>query len=248
MKGTLQETSDHERPLTEQFYRARKSLVLFSGLLFAWEFVGIEIGRGNIAGAEITIRNPEAAPLVLAVVVLYFVARTLIEWLQSSRGSRRRLASRVDLMLSLAIPAVAIGTFAVQQLSAVRVADYLTTGSVFAIIGGALTPFVGIGMLRVSYIADQMGFPQPAVTFQHVVSVIVLLAPLGPVSLAFLGIYFPSPTASLQPLGVPLSFLLGTLLGWLAVGASWLASRRTWDGLALLTGENLRPVDDSDES
>ena len=58
-------------PLTESYRKARKHYVLFSGLLVAWELVGIRLGTGTegleavsgkVFDIDITILSPVAAP------------------------------------------------------------------------------------------------------------------------------------------------------------------------------------------
>ena len=127
--------------LTEQYYKARKSLTLFSGLLFAWEFVGLEITAQPVGNLDLRIQTPEAAPYVLLVLVGYFTVRLSIEWQQSPPARRATPPSRCDLALSLAIPVIAALTFGIQRFSDVKVAQALIAPSGSAVFGGI---FVGL--------------------------------------------------------------------------------------------------------
>src|SRR5215470_10836100 len=81
--------------LTSEYHRARKQLMLWAGILFIWELVGIDLEKakeaGGNAGAIITaIKSPQAVPWALLILVAYFLFKTSIEWFQCS-GLRRAL-------------------------------------------------------------------------------------------------------------------------------------------------------------
>src|SRR5688572_28866186 len=109
--------------LTEQYYKARKNLALFSGLLFAWEFIGIDVTPRPIESLDVQIKTPEAFPYILLILVLYFTLRVVIEWHQSSELRRSMWVSRVDYALSLSIPIIAIVTFVTQRLLEIQIAE-----------------------------------------------------------------------------------------------------------------------------
>jgi len=85
--------------LTESYHKARKQLVLWSGVLLAWELVGVDQSRleGQTGSFFNALERPGAVPWVLFVVVSYFGFRTSVEWAQCDQERRRRLAAKYDL-------------------------------------------------------------------------------------------------------------------------------------------------------
>ena len=95
-------------PLSDQYYKNRKQLVLWSGVLFAWEFIGIELNEIPFPNINIQIKSPDAAPWVLISLVLYFGYRTLIEWFHMPFARRYVKITLWDFRVSLLIPIVAL--------------------------------------------------------------------------------------------------------------------------------------------
>lgn len=124
--------------LSDQYYKARKNLSLFSGLLFAWEFIGLEIAPKPAQDLNVTLKSPQATPYVLLALTAYFLARLLTEWNQSSPERRSTRASRFDLALSLAIPVTAILTFALQRALEIRIVNLVSMSWFFLAICGTL--------------------------------------------------------------------------------------------------------------
>lgn len=170
--------------LTEQYFKTRKSLALFSGLLFAWEFIGIEIPSKPFENLNVKIKSPQAAPYVLLILVVYFTIRLLIEWYQSSYMRRELRTSKIDLSLSLAIPIVAIVTFTIQRILDIQVADKITHLGNYAYIIPILSGFL-IGTSASPYILRFYGHP---VTYSNLEWNIIIRNIIG-ISLLFLA-YF----------------------------------------------------------
>jgi len=132
--------------LTEQFHKARRNLVLFSAILFGWEFIGIKITEKPIDNLDVKITTPEAMPFVLLIIVIYFFYRILVEWFQSNLERRKIKASNYDLVVSIGIASISILTYLIQQLGDIQIAeklfdksimlDYFMLGSIFS--GGCL--------------------------------------------------------------------------------------------------------------
>ncbi len=222
---TGSEQREAPQPLSEQFYKARKSLVLFSGLLFAWEFIGFELREATVAGTEVTIQNPEAAPFVLAVVVGYFLGRTVIEWFQSPEDARSRRVSQIDFGGSTVIPAVALLTFLVQQISGVRVADYVTvTTSIMFTIGASSAP----SGASYWHLAIRQ---KPLIDHRYLRTLLpkifcmlaLFLFSLPVVIMVGLSLETPTPNFSAEPMR-RISLVLGTLFGWAMLGI-WIGVR-----------------------
>ncbi len=108
-------------------------LALFSGILIAWEYVGVQIGRSNLATLKtpvtdtpVTLSSPEVIPNVIISLILYFLVRLLIEWSISSKDLRRQAPAQLDLGLAVSLSLIAIGLFIIQTTTGIRLADMLT--------------------------------------------------------------------------------------------------------------------------
>lgn len=107
--------------LSEHFYKSRNSLLLFSGLLIAWELIGISLEEASTSGLKVNIKNVDAIPYVILLLVIYFSYRLIVEWFQSDEGRRSLKQSRIDFYISLAIPVLAILLFFIQKIFGVSV-------------------------------------------------------------------------------------------------------------------------------
>lgn len=117
------ERAEHPEALTEAYHKARKQFGLFSGLLIAWELIGVDLE--NFAPYEVKLKNPEAAPFVLLALVVYFAIRTGIEWHQCDEERRRRQVSRLDLALSYGLGAMSVFLCVLQDVLGIQVAELL---------------------------------------------------------------------------------------------------------------------------
>jgi hypothetical protein len=114
--------------LSSEYHKARKQLMLWAGILFVWELVGIDLEKaketGGNAGAIITaIKSPQAIPWVLLILVAYFLFKTTIEWHQCSLARRRLRVSRVDFISAWVVSLGAYVLYLVQAVKKVQVAD-----------------------------------------------------------------------------------------------------------------------------
>ncbi len=60
------------RELSRHYYKNRTQLTLYSGLLLAWELIGLTIPSKPFINSNVEIKNPEAFPIVLLILILYF--------------------------------------------------------------------------------------------------------------------------------------------------------------------------------
>jgi hypothetical protein len=130
--------------LTEEYHKSRRQLVLWSGILFAWELIGINLEdvTGEIGGVAKSIKSPQAIPWMLLVLVAYFFYRLIIEWLQCESQRRHRMVSRVDFMISLGIALMAFFLFSVHF----RLADKISSLGIIQIFGIMSGMLVGMGI------------------------------------------------------------------------------------------------------
>jgi len=114
--------------LSSEYHKARKQLMLWAGILFIWELVGIDLEKakemGGNAGAIITaIKSPQAVPWVLLILVAYFLFKTTVEWHQCSSSRRAFRVSRVDFGSAWIVTALAYALYAYQAISRIQFAD-----------------------------------------------------------------------------------------------------------------------------
>jgi hypothetical protein len=87
--------------LSSEYHKARKQLMLWAGILFIWELVGIDLDKakeaGGNAGAIVgAIKAPQAIPWAFLILIVYFGFKLRIEWGQSNQLRRQMRESRMD--------------------------------------------------------------------------------------------------------------------------------------------------------
>ena len=103
-------------PLSDQYHNARNKYALFSALLLAWSFLGIQIDIRNLfANVSVSIPTPDKVPILLTGLVLYYAYRICIEWNQCDGTRRSYRSSRVDFSITHVIGFAAISTYSLQQ-------------------------------------------------------------------------------------------------------------------------------------
>src|SRR6266404_6778566 len=93
------------RALSTEYYKARKQLMLWAGILFIWELVGIDLDQaaesGGNAGAVVkSIKSRQAVPWALLILVGYFLFRFTVEWYQCNSYRRSMRVAKVDFYSS----------------------------------------------------------------------------------------------------------------------------------------------------
>ena len=119
--------------LTDAYYRAHRAYGLMSGLLLAWALVGIDLTDAPVESVKVTFKTPQAAPYVLAVLVLYFGFRVSIEWFQCPPAARERRAARVDFVVAHILGVSAVLLYIAQarfrfQLATTKFGAYAAPG------------------------------------------------------------------------------------------------------------------------
>lgn len=115
-----------------QYYKARRNLVIASGILLAWEFVGIEV-RGkedsagdtsaSLFGIKVDILNPEVIPTVVMVVTLYLVFRLVSEWAIERWIFKQNRPLKLDFFVSIFIATLSVLLFLYQFVTDRILAD-----------------------------------------------------------------------------------------------------------------------------
>jgi hypothetical protein len=161
------------RALSNEYHKARKQLMLWSGILFIWELVGVDLNKAGTSGGNIgtlisSIKSPQAVPWVLLVLVAYFAFKLRIEWRQCSEARRQVPEAIQDYYIAFIVAGIAWVLYFGQAIIHIQFADYfssltgyLTSGAAYvvswsSILAGVLAGVgvgVGIGGLH-AYLAS----------------------------------------------------------------------------------------------
>ncbi|SRR6266851_1008578 len=120
--------------LSSEYHKARKQLMLWAGILFIWELVGIDLEKakdaGGNAGAIIgAIKSPQAVPWALLILVIYFAFKLRIEWGQCNQARREMRESRLDYHSAFMVAGAAFILYFAQTISHVQFANAVQTPS-----------------------------------------------------------------------------------------------------------------------
>jgi hypothetical protein len=100
--------------MSDQYHKARKQYALFSGIVIVWVLVGIRVNTENpIESVGVSLLSPEAIPVMLLTILVYFAYRTTIEWFQCDTDRRNTTASKIDFSMAHLIGASAFGIYIV---------------------------------------------------------------------------------------------------------------------------------------
>ena len=93
----IQGKTDEGVDLSEGYRKARKTYVLFAGLLLAFEVVGFEVPKIlHLGRTEIPLERPDLVPFVLLALTGFFAFRITLEWLLLGSKIHLRNPARLD--------------------------------------------------------------------------------------------------------------------------------------------------------
>jgi len=118
------------KPLSPEYHKAHKQLMLWAGILFIWELVGIDLTKaenaeGNVGAMVKAIKSPQAIPWVLLVLVGYFLFKINIEWSQCDTARRKTWGPRADFISAWVVSLLAYALYIYQAISQIQFADVL---------------------------------------------------------------------------------------------------------------------------
>lgn len=145
------------RPLSNEYHRARKQLLLWAGILLIWELVGVDLDKakdaqGNIGVVVKSIKSPQAVPWVLVILVGYFLFKVTVEWQQCTKARRALRASKTDFISGWIVALLAVAFYIGQSISQVQFADLVksnpreTLAAVYGGIAGATLLVYGLNL------------------------------------------------------------------------------------------------------
>lgn len=142
-------------PLSDEYHKSRKQLVLWSAILITWEVVGFDHSKLNGTAGDVFVAiRPEAVPWILAAVVAYFSFRMLVEWAQCSEERRQLTASMLDVRAAAFIAGAANLTLVIFEIAPPFIAWMSTWGPNFQL---SLSVSVAVLVPLVTYLAGRLG-------------------------------------------------------------------------------------------
>jgi len=211
-----QKPTREPQALSSEYHKARKQAMLWAGVLFIWELVGVDLAKaeasgGNLGAVISAIKSPRAIPWALLILVGYFLFKLWVEWNQCNAARRSIRVSRIDYFSAWVVSLAAFVLYFGQRASRNQFADFLQKNPTYtlSVTMGVMVGFpIGLtiweilkrwrteGHLRVEGIDVVMG---------------LLLTPILPVMLVvghFLGI---SLGWRLVPIGISSGIIIGIL-------------------------------------
>ncbi len=138
-------------PFNEHYYKSRNSLLLFSGILLAWELIGVNVESAETSGIKVSIKEVDAIPYVLFILIVYFLYRVIIEWYQSPYERRLLKQSRIDLGVTLIIPFSSMATYSIQRWLDLSIFNSIQTNNIILIIASIFSIVVLYKILRLFF-------------------------------------------------------------------------------------------------
>lgn len=109
--------------LADAYRKAHKAYVLASSLLASWELIGISLDTKEKWGIE--LKSPNAIPLILFTLVIYFGYKLIIEWQLQHDTAKNRVAE-LDYRVAHSIAAAAILVCVIQHVADIQIVDLLS--------------------------------------------------------------------------------------------------------------------------
>ena len=154
----INKSPDSQLPdaMTDAYHKARRGYGLFSGLLIAWELIGIQVNASPFSDFNVTLKSPEAAPYILITLVGYYAFRLTVEWYQCDSSRRALKVSRIDFFIAHSLGFVAVGLYAIQRGFGLRLADQLRDSPPYWIVFGLVSSMLVLVTWR-NYKRAQIG-------------------------------------------------------------------------------------------
>ena len=119
--------------LTSEYHKAHKQLLLWSGILFIWELIGVDLDKakevgGNVGAAVSILKSPQAVPWALVILVIYFTFKVAVEWNQNHEDRRKNNYARSDYISALSVAGIAVALYFAQTVNHLQVANTPTSG------------------------------------------------------------------------------------------------------------------------
>jgi hypothetical protein len=160
--------------LTDTYQKAHKSYVLASGLLLSWVLIGISLETKEKWG--ITLKSPNAVPLILLALVFYSGYRLIIEWAQCDPRRKNIRAAKLDNLVAHFIALSALVIAFIQYLLRIQIVDVARTHQM-SILLGVVTIYVSFGVPPAIMTAfyNRYAHPPQSIFLRVVIPIVLML-------------------------------------------------------------------------
>lgn len=150
------------RPLSNEYHKARKQLMLRAAVLFIWELVGIDLSKaeeaeGNVGAIVRAIRSKQAVPWVLLILVIHFLFKCSIEWAQCYTDRRRVRVARIDFFSAWIVALAALALYFGQAVNRVQLADRLPSATSVQQLG-FIIPIMALLVFKSWTVRDRVSY------------------------------------------------------------------------------------------
>ncbi|MCP4459294.1 MAG: hypothetical protein GY816_14935 [Cytophagales bacterium] len=91
----------------DAYYKARRWLGVYSGLLFVWTVIGLKFDENKPLIANLILKNPEnqqnAIPVALTILILFYSFRFHNEWKQANSERKELGPSKEDRAFTISM-------------------------------------------------------------------------------------------------------------------------------------------------
>jgi CDP-diglyceride synthetase len=134
MQKSTETPQSERRPdpkeLTAEYHRAHKQVMLWGAILLFWELVGVDLdeakkAEGNVGVLAKSIKNPQAVPWILVILLGYFLFKVSLEWYQCNRPRRMTRVAKTDFLTAWVVSLLAFVLYVGQTLTHMQLAERL---------------------------------------------------------------------------------------------------------------------------
>lgn len=138
------------KPLTTEYHKAHKQVLLWAAILLVWELVGVDLEKAKEAGGNVgalvkSIKSPQAVPWVLLILIGYFLFKITVEWYQCNHLRRASPLARADFYSAWCISLLTYALYIGQASSQIQFADLLRQSRNLGVILGVVL-MTGLGL------------------------------------------------------------------------------------------------------
>jgi len=117
----MKSSSEAFSQVSTAYQKAHKTYVLSSALLASWELIGITLDTQTKWG--ITLKSPNAIPLILTSLMVYFGYKTTIEWYQCVEARNTNRPAQIDFRVTHFIAGGSLAVVLVQSIIHRQIVD-----------------------------------------------------------------------------------------------------------------------------
>lgn len=192
--------------------------------MLIWEYVGVSLGQGTkvVGDIGISLKNEDAVPNIIFLLVLYFFIRMIIEWSQCDSKTRNNVFSLTDAALSSFVALTSIIIYVAQLFfSNIKIPDFLDIKNLIMVI-------VGVSINALPFILSKYLFKNSIRKLEKSSRFFFLYAPLivffvGIINSSILGYIYYRDTiwSNTKLLSFAIAIFIGMVLAYCIIFVFW---------------------------